>query len=153
MHSIKNKDTFLAQEISPNNLDLTLLMETWLNDTPPDNSWLHQFDLIQSGYAIPMHNRPSREGGIALPYKDSMKVKKSEAQHLHTIEYVIWQVSLKNKIYLNSWHISSTTKTRPDQTNTIFIDEITKLLTSKLPNIEKHNNTREFQHAYRGPQW
>ena len=44
-----------------------------------------------------MHNRPSRGGRIALLYKDSVKVKKSEAQHLHTIEYVIWQVSLKNK--------------------------------------------------------
>ena len=38
MHSIKNKDTFLAQEISTNNFDLTLLTEMWLNDTPQDTA-------------------------------------------------------------------------------------------------------------------
>ena len=79
VQSIKNKDTFLAQEISTNNIDLTLLTETWLNDIPQDTAWLHQSDLIQSGYAISMHNRLSRGGRIALIYKDSMKVKKIEA--------------------------------------------------------------------------
>ena len=133
-HSIKNKGTFHAQEISTNNLDLTLLMETWLNDTPQDTVWLHQSDLIQSGYAISTHNRPSRGGGIALLYKDSMMVKKIEAQHLHTIEYAIWQVSLKNKTIeiLGIYHPPP----KQDQRNTIFLDEITELLTSKLPNME-----------------
>ena len=83
---IKNKETFLAQEIKTNNLDLTLITETWLNDTPQDTAWLHQSDLIQSGYTISMHNRPSRGGRIALLYKDDMKVMQIEAQHLHTIE-------------------------------------------------------------------
>ena len=46
VHSIKNKDTFLAQEISTNKHDLTLLTETWLNDTPQDTAWLHQSDLF-----------------------------------------------------------------------------------------------------------
>ena len=92
-----NKDSFLAQEIKTNNLNLTLIMETWLNDTPEDTSWLHQSNLIQLGHAISMHNRPSRGGGIALPYKDVMKAKKIETQCLHGIEYAIWQMSLKNK--------------------------------------------------------
>ena len=95
--SIKSKDTFLAQEIKTNNLDLSLIMERWQNDTPEDTAWLHQSDLIQSGYTISTHNRPSRGGRIALLYKDDMKVKKIEAQHLHTIVHAIWQVSLKNK--------------------------------------------------------
>ena len=109
-------------------------METWLNDTPQDTAWLHQSDLIQSGYAISTHNRPSKGGGIALLYKDSIKVKKIEAQHLHTIEYAIWQVSLKHKTIeiLGLYH----SPPKQDQTNTIFLDEITELLTAKLPNME-----------------
>ena len=95
-HSIKNKDTFLAQEISTNNIDLTLITETWLNDTPQDTAWLYQSDLIQLVYAISIHNRLSRGGRIALLYKDSMKVKKIEAQHLPTIEYAIWQSQKQN---------------------------------------------------------
>ena len=52
VQSIKNKDTFPAQEIKTNNLDLILIMETWINDTQEDMAWLHQSDLIQSGYTI-----------------------------------------------------------------------------------------------------
>ena len=132
--SIKNKDTLLAQEIRTNNIDLTLFTETWLNDTPEDSAWLHQSNLIQSGYAISTYNGPSRRGRVALFHKDSMKVKKIEAQHLHTIEYPIWQVSLKNKAIaiLGIYHPPP----NQDQTNTTFLDDITKLITSKLPNME-----------------
>ena len=63
-----------------------------------------------------------------------MEVKKIEAQHLHTIEYAIWQGSLKNKmiIILGIYHPPD----KQDQTNTTFFDEITELLTSKLPAME-----------------
>ena len=86
------------------------------------------------GFTISTHNRPSRGGEIALLYKDDMKVKKIEAQHLHTIEYAIWQVSLKNETItiLGIYHPSP----KQDHTDTTFLDEITKLLTSKLPNME-----------------
>ena len=97
VQSIRNKDTFLTQEISTHSIGVTLITETWLNSTLQDTTWLHQSDLLQSGYAISTHNRPSRGGGIALLYKDNMKVRKIKAQHLCTIEYEIWQVSIKNK--------------------------------------------------------
>ena len=70
-------------------LDLRLIMKTWINDTQEDMAWLHHSNLIQSGYAISTHNRPSRRGGIALLYKHQKEAKKIEAQHLHTIEYAI----------------------------------------------------------------
>ena len=81
-----------------------------------------------------MHNRPSRGDGIVLLYKDSMKVKKIEAQHLCTIEYAIWQVSLKNKTIeiLGIYHPPP----KYNKTNTTFLDEITEQLTAKLPNME-----------------
>ena len=63
-----------------------------------------------------------------------MKVKKIEAQHLHTIEYAIWQVSLKSKTFaiLGIYHPPP----KQDQANTAFLDELTELLTSKQPNME-----------------
>ena len=50
------------------------------------------------------------------------------------MEYVIWQVSLKNKTItiLGIYYPQS----KQDQTNTTFLDEITELLTSKLSNTE-----------------
>ena len=49
-------------------------------------------------------------------------------------KYAIWQVSLKNKTIeiLGIYHPPP----KHNQTNTIFLDEITKLLTSKQPNME-----------------
>ena len=95
--SVRNKDTLLTQEIITNNIDVTLITKTWLNDTPQDIAWLHQSDLLQAGYAISTHNRPTRGGGLALLYKENMKIKKIEAQHLCMIEYAIWHASIKNK--------------------------------------------------------
>ena len=73
-------------------------------------------------------------GGLALLYKQDMKIKKTKAQHLHTMEYAIWHVSLKNK----SINILGIYHPPPKQhlTNTIFLDEVTELLTTRLPNIE-----------------
>ena len=75
--SIRNKDILLTEEIATNNIDITLITETWLSDTPQDTAWLHQSDLLQAGYAISTHNRPTRGGGLALLYKQNMKIKKS----------------------------------------------------------------------------
>ena len=74
--SIRNKDILLTQETATNNIDITLIIETWLNDTPQDTASLHQSDLLQAGYAISTHNRPTRGGGLALLYKQGMKIKK-----------------------------------------------------------------------------
>ena len=132
--SVRNKDTLLTQEIMTNNIDVTLITETWLNDTPQNIAWLHQSDLLQAGYAISTHNRPTRGGGFALLYKDNMKMKKIEAQQLCTIEYAIWHVSIKNKTI----HIPGIYHPPPKQhlTKAIFLDELLELLTTRLPNIE-----------------
>ena len=117
-----------------NNINVILITETWLNDTPQDIAWLHQSDLLQAGYAISTHNRPTRGGGLALLYKDNMKIKKIETQHLCMIEYAIWHVSIKNKTI----HILGIYHPPPKQhlTNAIFLDELMELLTARLPNIE-----------------
>ena len=132
--SVRNKDTLLTQEIMDNNIDVTLITATWLNDTPQDIAWLHQSSLLQAGYAISTHKRPTRGGGLALLYKDNMKIKKIEAQHLCMIEYAIWQVSIKNKTI----HILGIYHPPPKQhlTNLIFLDELTELLTTRLLNME-----------------
>ena len=74
--SIQNKDTFLAQEIKTNNLKPNTHHRNMVKDTPEDTAWLNQSNLIQLGYAISTHNRPSRGDGIALLYKNGVKVKK-----------------------------------------------------------------------------
>ena len=120
--SVRNKNTLLTQEIITHNIDVTLITETWLNDTPQDIAWLRQSNLLQTGYAISTHNRPTRGGGLSLLHKDNMKIKKIEAQHLCTIEYAIWQVSIKNKTIniLGIYHPPP----KQHLTNALFLDEL-----------------------------
>ena len=89
---IRNKDNLLTQEIATNNINITLITETWLNDTPQDTAWLHQSDLLQAGHAISTHNRPTRGVGLALLYKQDMKIKKSR---LNT--YAQWNIQYGNR--------------------------------------------------------
>ena len=64
MHGLlKIKTPSLLKKLKTNNLDLTCITETWINDTQEDIPWLHQSDIIQSGYAISKHSRPSRGVG------------------------------------------------------------------------------------------
>ena len=40
MHSIKNKDLLLSEQLDKLDIDLAELTETWLKDTPEDKEWL-----------------------------------------------------------------------------------------------------------------
>ena len=42
MCSIKNKDLLLSEQLDNLNIDLAVLTETWLKDTPEDKAWLNQ---------------------------------------------------------------------------------------------------------------
>ena len=66
------------------------------------------------------------------------------------MEYGVWQVSLKNKTIeiLGIYHPPP----KHDQTNTIFLDEITELLTSKLPNMENAIILGDFSMHIEAPQ-
>ena len=50
---------------------MAVLTETWLKDTPEDNAWLHQSELMQNNYTVKTHNGPGQKkgGGIALVHK------------------------------------------------------------------------------------
>ena len=45
--SVKNKDQLLFQELTDNNIDIGLIIETWLKDTQEDEAWVKQSALQQ----------------------------------------------------------------------------------------------------------
>ena len=40
--SVKNKDKIIVEEFIKNRIDIGLLTETWLKDTPKDQAWINQ---------------------------------------------------------------------------------------------------------------
>ena len=55
--SLKNKDQIIVGEfIEKWYIDIGLLTETWLKDTPADQARINQSDLKQSPFEIQQHN-------------------------------------------------------------------------------------------------
>ena len=60
MHSVKNKDLLLSKQFHHLGIDMAVLIETWLKDTPQDIAWLHQSGLMHN-YTVRTHNRPGQK--------------------------------------------------------------------------------------------
>ena len=135
MHLVKNKDLLLSE---PHNLniDLAVLMETWLKDTPDDNAWLHQSELMENNYTVKTHNRPGQKkgGGIALVRKKSLNTKQLEQGNKPTIKYAMWKTIASNTpIHLiGLYHPPPTDGT----TTTMILDEIPELLMTIIPKYD-----------------
>ena len=133
MHSIKNKELLLNEQLNNLNIDLAVLTETWLNDTPEDKAWLDQLELMQSSFIERTHNRPGQKkgGGIALIHKKSLNVQQLEQGNIPTTEYAVW----KTKAVNTPLHLMGLYHPPPTDgmTTTMFLDEVTKLLMALIP--------------------
>ena len=94
--SVKNKDQFLFQELTDNNIDIGLITETWLKDTQEDEAWINQSALQQNSYNTWLHNRPKDQhgGGLALIHKKHMPIKELRKGNTSMIEYGIWKATV-----------------------------------------------------------
>ena len=65
---VKNNDLIISQELNNHKIDIAVITESWLKDTPEDEAWTDQSELIQGNYKVKIHNRPGprKGGGIAL---------------------------------------------------------------------------------------
>ena len=155
------QDIFISEDIIinacsiTNNIDLTLLTETWLNDTPEDTAWLHQPDLIQSGYAISTHNRPSRGLRIALLYKDSMKLRSPMNTQIVNLSLTRGEFceELKTAIVkplLKKPGLDLINKNYRPISNLSFISKLVEICILKqlLGHCENHDLLPDFQSAY-----
>ena len=133
--SVRNKDQLLFQELTNNNIDTFLITETWLKDTQEDEAWVNQSPLQQNSYKTWLHNRPNDQhgGGLALIHKKHIPIKGIRKGSTPTIEYGIWKATVRNKaIHLvGIYHPPPSTTNRT--TTSMFIDEITYLLTETVP--------------------
>ena len=91
--SVRNKDQIIVQEFTNNDIDVTLITETWTKDTPEGQAWLNQSELCQGHYEMSTHNRPgeTRGGGIALIFTRNNSIKVLESGNTLTLEYAIWK--------------------------------------------------------------
>ena len=136
--SVKNKDHLIVQQLHKTVMDIAVTTETWLKDPDVDKAWLNLSELRQSNYDILLQNRtgPKKGGSIALMYKhqyrnDITLLEKTTS----TMEYLICRLIHRNKPYHIIGLYHPTPNTNNQMTTSTFIDEITSLLTERIPNL------------------
>ena len=136
--SVKNKDQIIVQQLNNNDIDVALITETWTKDTQENLTWLNQSELCQGHYEISTHNRPGETwgGGIALIFGKNDNMTFLEKGNTPTLEYAIWRYTIRNKPLhiIRIYHPPH--KGKHSTTNRMFIDDITELLTNKLPQYQ-----------------
>ena len=136
--SIRNKDLQVMELISDHNLDLMVATETWLTGSQNDNIWLEGTCLHKDQLRMLVNNRVGRRGGgITLIYRKEYSVKTTKNGTKSSFQYSIWSVKARNKhlTIVGLYHPPYSSINPP---NSIFIDEITELLTEILPASNNH---------------
>ena len=81
------------------NIDFTMLTETWLKNTDKDMAWVSTNNLNNDNLRLDTVNRNNKQGGgIALLHKKEYNATKLETGlQLDTIEHGVWLTTVKNK--------------------------------------------------------
>ena len=135
--SIRHKDLQVSEFISDHNLDFVAITETWLTNNQIDNIRLEGTCLNKDHLRMLTNNRVEQKVGcIVLIYKKEYSVKTTKKGTKSLFQYSIWSVNARNK-HLTIIRLSSTILPM-NQTDNIFIDEITELLTEVLPSSKNY---------------
>ena len=94
--SCNNKTALMKQVINDLGLDICAIKETWLKE----NDEIGKASLKLEGYEIFSSPCPIRSGGgIAVVYKEDLKVTKSQEHHFGTCECTYYKISFDHSSY------------------------------------------------------
>lgn len=97
IRSVRGKSADLLQHILEQGIDLCVIAETWLQSDGDDIS---MGELSQDGYCFHDVPRPDSKGeGIALLYKDNLKVSKCPDRSFQSFEYAEWKICNQRLVF------------------------------------------------------
>ena len=75
IRSIKHKEDLLRNAINDHKIDITIVTETWLQDTDEDTIWVDESQFNKDGLQIDTCNQQNKKGGgIAIITSSSFKI-------------------------------------------------------------------------------
>ena len=130
--SLKPKEQLVLRELSYHNVDICLVLKSWLKDS----HWLKSSDLNTGLYRCYTANRTYLTGGgIALICNSTFDVKFLDKANNQTYKHATWQISFKKSITLTGVYHPPP---KNNITNAVFTNKLTDHLTKLL--TTKHNN-------------
>ena len=130
VQSLKNKEQTLLHELTEQDIDIMFVTETWL--TQDDKVWLDSCDFNKNIYRIqPAHHQTSKGGGLTLIHRSTSEVRLVAKGQTRSSGYATWSLTMRRKTITVTGFYHPPSKDKI--TNGMFIDDITKHLTSLLP--------------------
>ena len=136
IQSIKSKEHIIMECLMDKQVDIAILMETWL--CKEDETWVAASECNKNGYKLDTVNRNNRRGGgIGLIYQETIKVVKCKSKKTQTFEHTICSIKANDttSTVLVVYHPPYSDKA--PITNAMFLDEVTDFLATFLV---EHNN-------------
>ena len=131
IRSIKHKEDLLRNAINDHKIDITIVTETWLQDTDEDTIWVEGSQFNKEGLQIHTCNQQNKKGGgIAIITSLSFKINQINTTNFNSFEHAVWQVQSgpTNRTVLAIYHPPASTQYKTS--NSDFIDQLTHLLTT-----------------------
>lgn len=121
VRSVKNKDIWLKQVMTEENIDICVMTETWL--TKSDETWIKSTELNKDGFSMKnsFRNDGRKGGGLALVYRDMYKIQLVEEKYARTYHSVKWKLTMKN----THLHILGIYRPPPSTVHTTTISQFT----------------------------
>ena len=113
--SIKNKELVSHGQLIHHNVDICILIETWLSKNDLDITWLQYTVLNKVPYQMLTSNRIRRRGGgVALIVKSHLRVKQIGEGQLRSFQFCKWQVQVHHTsiTLVSIYHPPYNTETR-----------------------------------------
>ena len=131
--SIRNKDELIAEYLISNNINAWILTETWLTNSVNDKIWLECSEVQKYGYKISNINRKDRKGGgLAITYKNHLKVNVKKSSATQSFEYALWTLSTtSSRTNILAIYHSLYSEKNPI-TNNMFLDDFAEFLVDVL---------------------
>ena len=136
--SIKQKEDIICGALNEYKINLLVTTETWLKDTQGDQQWLQGSELNRSGFqTLPINRETGKGGGIALTIKN-ITVKQQDTTEYNSFKHAVWNINHKDMPAFTVVAIYHPPSSCQNSMDSIFIDQLTDLLTSIQT---KHSNT------------
>ena len=97
VRSLKNCEQQVLNEIIEGSIDVLVITETWLSNTPDDAHWIQASDLNKEPLTCQIYSRMGRRGGgLALVCKSYLTPSLKHSFQSQALEAATWTVINKN---------------------------------------------------------
>ena len=134
--SLRNKEFVVLEELKNNPVDLSVLTETWIDNTENEKAKLLSSPLNTDGFRMYTKNRVGNKGGgIVLVSKDKYKVNALALAEPVGFEAQVWKVEICRDMVLTIIRVYRPPySVRNGNTVTKFLDEFTPWIVNIISN-------------------